>query len=311
MASIAPSAAPSRLDSPTCRKTLRLPIDKGLSLLDCCPHRLGGNAGFDEPRSEQMHREPVSGRRLRQWSRAIARLSPIAGLVVVALGLFAGACDAAQDTRELVIVDPSVPGVDLVMAAASSRDGTCREVVALDPRQDGVDQITRLLSDRHQLRALYIVSHGFPGGVILGASLLDRRRLTTRAAEIAGWRRALAPGADLLLYGCDVGAGAEGRAFLESLGRLSGADVAASTDRTGDTRQGGDWILERRTGEIEARAPFDTRFEASWRGLASRYRLSAAAGSSTPTRRWAGCWARTPRAFRACRSAIAWPRAIF
>jgi len=45
---------------------------------------------------------------------------------------------------------------------------------------------------------------------------------------------------DILLYGCNVGAGAEGLAFVESVARLSQADVAASDDVTGSAALGGD-----------------------------------------------------------------------
>lgn len=38
---------------------------------------------------------------------------------------------------------------------------------------------------------------------------------------------------------------------MERLSLLVGADVAASTDKTGNTALGGDWELEKSTGSIE------------------------------------------------------------
>ena len=60
---------------------------------------------------------------------------------------------------------------------------------------------------------------------------------------------------DLLLYGCNVGAGASGQQFVESLAQLTGADVAASDDVTGGVAVGGDWELESVTGLIESVIP--------------------------------------------------------
>ena len=41
------------------------------------------------------------------------------------------------------------------------------------------------------------------------------------------------PDADLLIYGCNFGQGEAGQEAMETLAELTGADIAASTDRTG------------------------------------------------------------------------------
>ena len=58
-----------------------------------------------------------------------------------------------------------------------------------------------------------------------------------------------------MLYGCNVGTGAIGQQFVESLAQLTGADVAASDDVTGGVVAGGDWALESTTGPIESAVP--------------------------------------------------------
>jgi len=62
---------------------------------------------------------------------------------------------------------------------------------------------------------------------------------------------------EILLYGCNVANGSVGAAFLQRLSQLSGADVAAFYDLTGAHFRGGDWVLERSTGPIEAALVFD------------------------------------------------------
>ena len=58
----------------------------------------------------------------------------------------------------------------------------------------------------------------------------------------------------MLLYGCEVGAGAEGAAFIDQLALMTGADIAASTDKTGGSTLGGNWDLEVVHGSVEASA---------------------------------------------------------
>jgi hypothetical protein len=75
-----------------------------------------------------------------------------------------------------------------------------------------------------------------------------------RSGLLQSWAGALGRGADLLLYGCDVAADVMGQGFVQQLAALTGADVAASTNRTGSGALGGDWTLEYQTGAIEAAA---------------------------------------------------------
>jgi hypothetical protein len=91
--------------------------------------------------------------------------------------------------------------------------------------------------------------------------------MAERGAEIAAWGTALGRDADILIYGCDVGAGATGHDFVTSLASLTGADVAASDDLTGSSDLGGDWVLETRAGLVET-APFATHgVEQAWLGV--------------------------------------------
>jgi hypothetical protein len=125
-------------------------------------------------------------------------------------------------------------------------------VYLLDASGDELSQITRILAGYQDLAAVAIVSHGSDGGLQLGNSWLDSHSLMGQAGLVQSWARALGRGADLLLYGCDVAADAIGQGFVQQLAVLTGADVAASTNRTGSAALGGDWVLEYQTGTIEA-----------------------------------------------------------
>jgi hypothetical protein len=154
---------------------------------------------------------------------------------------------------ELVLVDASLPDRDRLLADFLRATGGERpvEIVVLDPNRDGIDQVGDAFASRRGLTAVHVLAHGAAGAVQLGATTLDAGVLAERAPAIGEWAPTFAAHGDLLLWGCEVGAGPEGEALLAGLARLTGADVAASSDRTGEATLGGDWTLEFATGAIE------------------------------------------------------------
>ncbi|HZV55613.1 MAG TPA: cadherin-like domain-containing protein [Rhodocyclaceae bacterium] len=176
---------------------------------------------------------------------------------------------ATATRNELVIVDASVADYKALLAdiLGQAGDGRHFDVVVLDPGRDGIDQISQALAQRGNLDALHLITHGESGSLQFGTSRLDAASLKDRTAEIAAWGVAFNAHADLLLYGCDVATGAEGKVFVDSLSRLTGADVAASTDNTGNPALGGNWVLEYHAGAIETASAVDANRPESWRGL--------------------------------------------
>jgi hypothetical protein len=127
-----------------------------------------------------------------------------------------------------------------------------KEVHILDAGVDGLQQIADILAGRGGIDAVHIITHGDSGAVDFGALTLDGGNLAAHTAALQAIGASLSADGDILLYGCKVGAGADGAALLQSLATLTGADIAASTNPTG---AGGDWTLEARSGRIESAAP--------------------------------------------------------
>ncbi|WP_189688244.1 cadherin domain-containing protein, partial [Pseudorhodoferax aquiterrae] len=194
-----------------------------------------------------------------------------------------------QPVVELVMLDERVPDADALLQdiAAQAAEGRSIEVVRVGADEDGVAAITAALAGRSDVAALHIVSHGGSGAVQLGQEALDNDTLLARAADIAGWGSHLGRGADILLYGCDVASDDAGRALVQGLADLTGADVAASTDATGAAALGGNWLLEMQTGHIEARLAFDLQTQAQWQGLLATYTVTSTADSGAGTLRQA------------------------
>lgn len=161
---------------------------------------------------------------------------------------------AQESARELVLVDASLADLDELLATIDPSS----EIVLLDAENDFVDQVSSILRHRAPIDALHLVTHGQAGGVVLGDQTIDAALLESRHEAVREWRTSFKGDADILLYGCHSGSGAEGQQLLSTLARLTAADVAASTDRTGSVRLGGDWVLERSVGGIETRIVFSS-----------------------------------------------------
>ena len=131
------------------------------------------------------------------------------------------------------------------------------ELVLLSPDQDGLGQISQVLLQRRDVQSVHIVAHGDAGQFRLGNQIIDGKVVQDRQAEFRAWSRSLTETADILIYGCDTGAEASGLSLIDQIAKLTGADVTASTDKTGAESLGGNWDLERSVGTIEAGLAFD------------------------------------------------------
>jgi uncharacterized repeat protein (TIGR02059 family) len=171
-----------------------------------------------------------------------------------------GASAAAR--TELVFIDSDVPDLSTLLAGVDPG----KEVHVIDAGHDGLQQIADILRDRSGIDALHLISHGQAGVAGLGSLLLDAQAAAAEAPTLKAIGASLNEGADILLYGCDVGAGSGGRLLLDQLAMLTGADLAASSDRTGAPALGGDWDLEVRTGDIEALPVVDAELAAHYIG---------------------------------------------
>ncbi|MBT8445690.1 MAG: DUF4347 domain-containing protein, partial [Gammaproteobacteria bacterium] len=202
------------------------------------------------------------------------------------------ASDADVRRLELVFVDTGVEDYQALIddILANGDDGRVVDVVLLDSGRDGIAQISETLADYRDLDAVHLISHGADGEVALGDGALNFDSLLGNAGAIKAWGDALAVDADLLIYGCDLAASADGRSLVDALGRLTGADVAASDDLTGAAALGGDWDLEYRTGAIEADVALSLAVQADWAytlAITTNSTSSAQTSGAQPDLTWA------------------------
>ena len=173
----------------------------------------------------------------------------------------------AADVRvELIFVDTDTPEYQTLLSDLLTYpdDSTTYQVFELDNTQDGIGQITAILSGYDNVNAIHILSHGSEGAIDLGGGTLDNDTLAANAELIASWGSAFTDNADILIYGCDLAASEEGELLVNSLAALTGADVAASDDLTGNAALGGDWVLEYKAGDIESQVAVSLETQQNW-----------------------------------------------
>jgi Ca2+-binding RTX toxin-like protein len=138
---------------------------------------------------------------------------------------------------------------------------------SLNPEADGIQQITEILVGTRPLgfgdqtptpytlhptpiHALHIISHGAPGTLFLGNSILNAETLQTRYHKaLQQWPQALAENAHILIYGCNVAAPTPYTLhptpqLLKQLHQLTGAQIYANPQPTGNPALGGTWNLQ-------------------------------------------------------------------
>jgi Ca2+-binding RTX toxin-like protein len=138
-----------------------------------------------------------------------------------------GSANESTITTTLVIFDSQV--ADLPLLYNALLPGSIAHTI--QPHQDSIDHITHLLTQTGATK-LAIVAHGQPGAIEIGNGKIDRAMLEARSGLLQEW------GLDSIgLYACEVGADA---GFIQRLGELTGAKIAASTNKVG----AGNWELD-------------------------------------------------------------------
>jgi len=232
----------------------------------------------NKPASKQMLFEPMEPRLLLSGGLegvlATEALSPSAAVLNTPQleqpatdTLAAGDVQAQEEIRnELVIVDTGVDNYQaLVNDLLAGQDNTRRiDLFYLDSDRDGIEQISAILSGYQDLDAVHIISHGDRQELKLGNATLQLDSLAQYRPAISEWNTAFSADADLLFYGCNLAGSDAGTALINELSRLTGTDIAASDDLTGNRLLGGDWDLEYSTGAIETAIAFSSDLQASW-----------------------------------------------
>ena len=187
---------------------------------------------------------------------------------------------AAAGTRELVFINENIADYQQLIAdLQGGNDNRVIEVVVLDADRDGIEQVSEILTDRSDLAAVHFVSHGTDGQINLGNNWLNNVTLQQNIASVSAWGNALTGDGDILFYGCNIAADGAGQILLNDIAQLTGADVAASDDLTGNSGMGGDWVLEFSKGAIETDVALRPEVRQNWSGVLATITVDTTADS--------------------------------
>ena len=181
------------------------------------------------------------------------------------------AYDTSTARQEILFLSPSVRDYQDLLDGISSNV----EVFVLDPTRDGVAQMAEVLAGRTGVDAIHLIGDGTEAEMHLGASFLTQESIsTTYAHQFQQIGQSLSQNADLLIYGCNFGRGEGGQGAIQTLAALTGADVVASTDRTGHVSEYADWQLEVHTGLIETSIVIGESTQAAWNHALATYTVT-------------------------------------
>ncbi len=182
---------------------------------------------------------------------------------------------APSAARSLLVLDSRIENRDQLLAQLP---GNVTAIV-VNAGEDGLAAISAALAQLGKVDSIQVMSHGAAGQFTLGNRTITADNVDQLGQTLGQWRSNLTQGADIQLYGCDIGAGAAGKTLVTELARWTGADVAASSNDTGSTKAGGDWALETRVGDIDKSIAISSAAMAGFDGLLA----DAAPTASLPT----------------------------
>jgi hypothetical protein len=188
---------------------------------------------------------------------------------------------------QLLFADPKVKDCEELIQNAAANT----EVIILKSDRDGIEQITETLQQRNEIAAVHILSHGAAGCLQIGATELNLDNIETYRDRLEKWfaLRAIEPNSnskntakpEILLYGCNVAATETGLEFVQRLSQLTGANIAASNNLTGNAALGGDWELQVTTGKIETPVAFSQEIREAYQSVLATFTVTSTDDTNT------------------------------
>ena len=168
-----------------------------------------------------------------------------------------------MNQTKILFIDSKVENCDRLISQVDPQT----KVVILQPNQNGIDQISKSLGECCDVDTVHIISHGAKGTLYLGKSILNSENIHLYIESIQQWGKCLSADGEILIYGCQVASGKEGKEFVRQLHQLTGANIAASETLTGNVNRGGNWNLEVIFGQLKSALAFTPEVRASYAGV--------------------------------------------
>ncbi|MBD2694917.1 DUF4347 domain-containing protein, partial [Anabaena catenula] len=189
-------------------------------------------------------------------------------------------------SQTLVFIDSSVDDYEFLVNGVTL--GV--EVRVIASHKNGIEQITTQLQnfvdEGGLVDEIHILSHGNPGCIYLGSTVLNADTLEQYHHELQQWQKLLNKQANIFLYGCKIAADS-GQYFVENLAKLTHANITAATKFIGNIAGVINWNLDFSTGEIQGNAPFSAAVMANYPGILATITVTSNADSGAGSLRQA------------------------
>ena len=152
--------------------------------------------------------------------------------------------ETSASRKEIVFIDNGVDDYQTI----SNKINPSFSTYLIDAQQDGFIQMQNILQKQTDVDAIHIIGHASAGQVVLGSAVLNAETLNAQSDNLRVIGSALSNEGDILFYGCNLAQDEKGKLFIQQIGNITQADIAASDDVTG---QGGDWELEYKYGIVQ------------------------------------------------------------
>ena len=156
----------------------------------------------------------------------------------------AGETDSTSN--DVYIITGSVPDPDSIINSIPDS----ANVIHLSS-DEGIAEMAAQLQNYSNLDSIHIISEGSSGEILFGSTKLNSSNISDYSSLLNDIGSSLNDNGDILLYGCNIASGVNGRNFVDALAEYTDADVAASSNRTGAEEFNADWNLEYSSGAIE------------------------------------------------------------
>ena len=154
-----------------------------------------------------------------------------------------------EEPNNVIFVNSSVEDADTLISEISDQFSGSADIIYLSS-DNAMAEMADYFSSHSGIDSVYIVTDGNQGYFYVGDTQVNFHNIAADYQNFfTSWSSSLSEDADIMLYSCNTADSAAGHLLISELAAYTGADVAASTNTTGE---GGDWTLEYSLGHIDA-----------------------------------------------------------
>eukprot|EP00747_Dinoflagellata_sp_TGD_P183300 gnl/TRDRNA2_/TRDRNA2_38085_c0_seq1.p1 gnl/TRDRNA2_/TRDRNA2_38085_c0~~gnl/TRDRNA2_/TRDRNA2_38085_c0_seq1.p1 ORF type:complete len:359 (-),score=67.35 gnl/TRDRNA2_/TRDRNA2_38085_c0_seq1:97-1098(-) len=186
---------------------------------------------------------------------------------------------ATQDAQRMMVISSEIPDIDTFRSAVRRPEW----VVEYDFHTTTIERLSHMIEEKARTlkaRTVAFANHGVDDEGMWQITKdccinVKDRKPQELDPQAALFFRTLAASAEhrVDLLACDLASEPNGLSLIHELEALTGKNIAASTDHTGNLKRGGDWIME--TDNVDTASIYFDAFKLyKWEGILRSHRAA-------------------------------------